>query len=866
MFNSKQWQPFSKYFPKIYFFWACCVLPFHNVYAQNTEEFLTKLKKTLAASTTDGQRIPILNDLTAHLLETGRDSVLFYAEQSYQIRGRAVIQQDKIRTIILKGVALQKSKVSEKEARYYFDDAIVLAKELKDLNLLAYGQMKLGEFCCYRGGLEEGIKHYEIAKKYYEKTNDLGGIQRIYHNLASAYNQQGRLQAALDMYLQSLKALRDLKRQDLMGILSDIGNVYFNQGSFIQALKYYKEAFALSSKFQNTHAEGFCLNNIGLVHNSLGNYDQALQYHIDALKKREEAKTLEGISNSYINIGNTYTQLGYHEKGRDYIKKSLEIETKLGNPNTIATGFDYIGTSFLSDQKYTEALQSYQKALDIRQASEQAIGVGVSYGQIGVVHSKQLNQLQALFYFNKADSIFTTIGAQDLATTNNIRLAHTYFELGELNKSNTPAQKALASALKRKTKNEIVESSQILGKIYAKKGQHEQAYSYQVQALAYKDSLNVDEKNKRISRTQALFEFKNQEKQLTEKDHENKKLKKDNTTQKETQTIIFVIFGLLLAISVAFLYYSWVGRKRNLKKNELLASQNEEIIRQNGEIFIQHQAIELQNSELQITHKGLSEANQELLDSIAYAHRIQRAVLPTQDEMLQALPIHFILYKPRNVVSGDFYWLSDKEHHTVMAVMDCTGHGIPGAFMSLIGNDILHEIVNLREIIEPAEILTAMKKRVNIVLKQHTTKGRDGMDIAVCVIDHEPTRQGVVRKLYFAAAHLSLIYFQNRIQGELEGSKIYIGGYDPDETEKAFETKTLLLNKATSCYLFSDGFQDQFAENGRKKFTKKRLKAILTDVHLQSPQIQSEILDETIEEWKGGGEQTDDIIVFGMRF
>jgi tetratricopeptide (TPR) repeat protein len=851
-------QSFAPNLSKTYWLWGVLFLCFlHTSHAQHDASQIATLKASYNKTITGADKLPILHILTETYLDINTDSAKFYATEAYNIREKARNALDKTRTYWLMGLVLMRTDTPPKEVRTYFEKAIDIAEKQQDNVVLGEAYMRFGIFCAYRGNVEEAIKLQQRAIDYYKHTPDVHGLQTSYHHLATAYTQQGNHEKALDIFKKALEIFRAQKRDDDTGILSDIGNVYFNQGNFIEALTYYRQALTTSMRLHNLHAQGFCLNNIGLVHNSLGNHDEALEYHLKALKMREKAKTEEGVSNSYNNIGRTYVLLGYNERGRLYIQKSLEIDKKLGKKLAVAQDMDYIATAFMHEKKYTEALKGFQEALEIRQSMGQVLPIGISLNNIGQVYAQQNDFPKAITYFLRADSLFAKVSAQDFLTNTQIYLAKAYFELKDLAKSEEIAFKALASAQKRKTKQEIMEASQILAKVYDRQNQYQEAYKYQTQALAYKDSLNNEERNKRVLRMQAYFEFNQQEK-------EKEQLKEDKNDMMRLQYITVGSFSLLVVVLGTFVYFLWTNKRRNDVNNKQLAVQNEEITRQAVEIANQKTAIELQNHELQTAHKKLSEANQELLDSIAYAHRIQKAVLPTHEEMLQALPTHFILYKPRNVVSGDFYWFSDKEKHSVMAVMDCTGHGIPGAFMSLIGNDILHEIVNLREILDPAGILTALKIRINAVLKQHTTKGRDGMDIGVCVIDHVPENPATPRYLYFEAAHLSLLYFQDRVLKELEGSKIYIGGYDPDDTERSFSTKKLLLDKTTVCYLFSDGFQDQFAENSKKKFTKKRLRNMLLDLHLLPTHIQGEILDETLEEWKGEGDQTDDIIVFGV--
>ncbi len=824
-----------------------CMAVGTSSYAQKN---IYNLQTAYKNATDNTKRLVALNDLAEWYNYRSPDSAQVYAKLAYQMHEKATDDFQKVRAIAGLGVALSKTKTPLRQVRAYFDEALKEAEKSKKTDALGFVWVCLGDFYLQAGKVEEAILQYEEAKKIYESAPIKDQLQKVYHQLGIAHNRAGKAEVALANYFKARMIIKSLARKDTAGILSDIGNVYYNQGNFAEALQYYHLSLSTSKQQKDAFAQGFALNNIGLVHNGLGNHDEALDYHLQALKKREEAKSEEGIANSYTNIGNSYIQLGYHEKGQKFLAQGLVIDTKLGKRLSVATSLDRMGLAFLQNKKNQEALEKFEDALKIRKEMGQIVGVGVSYNHLGMAYMHHKDFPNAIAYLKRADSIFTQAQAQDKLTQTYLLLAKVYFEVGDAQKSEKYAENAFKFALKRRTKSEIIESAQLLAQLYAKQGAHAKAFEMQNQAIAYKDSLYIEEKNKRNVRMQALFEFKQQEKEL-------KELKNDNFAIIRLQYISSGIFTLFIVVLGVFVYYLAISRKRNQATNKA-------ITKQAREIETQKEAIETQNLALQTAHKSLKETNQELLDSINYAHRIQKAVLPTHAEIATALPHHFILYKPRNVVSGDFYWISDKQHHTVVAIMDCTGHGIPGAFMSLIGNHILHEVVNLREIIEPATILTELKKRVNIVLKQQSTQGRDGMDIGVCTIDHAPIRQGIERKLYFASAHLSLLYFQENQMYEAEGSKIYIGGYDPDDTERHFETEVINLDKTTACYLFSDGYQDQFAENSKKKFSKKRLKALITEVHTLSVESQHEILNKNIDDWKGQTEQTDDIMVFGV--
>ncbi len=274
------------------------------------------------------------------------------------------------------------------------------------------------------------------------------------------------------------------------------------------------------------------------------------------------------------------------------------------------------------------------------------------------------------------------------------------------------------------------------------------------------------------------------------------------------------------------------------------------------QIARQHQIIEEKNKEI-------SKTSQDIINSINYASRIQSAMLPQPYVLQRQLPDSFILWLPRDVVSGDFHWFAEIRKgnsikHLVAAV-DCTGHGVPGAFMSMIGNDLLNDIVNKRSITRPEKILNEMHKGVVKGLKQLETNNRDGMDMSVCVVDESN------REVAFAGAKNPLIYIQNNELYEIKGDKQPIGLMRKEMTERDFQGHLIKVDRPTWFYLFSDGYQDQFGGEKGRKYMKKRMKAFLLSIHRQLPDFQHKLLMDNINEWKGKNNQTDDILVVGFK-
>ncbi len=284
-------------------------------------------------------------------------------------------------------------------------------------------------------------------------------------------------------------------------------------------------------------------------------------------------------------------------------------------------------------------------------------------------------------------------------------------------------------------------------------------------------------------------------------------------------------------------------------ENALLYENLEEKVRERtGEVVAQKEIIERKN--------------EDITDSINYAQRIQRTMLPTLTQIRAHIPDFFVFFRPRDIVSGDFYWFVVRQDIVFLAAVDCTGHGVPGAFMSMIGNGLLQQIVFEKQITEPERILEKLRKGVRNTLKQGETDNRDGMDIALCAIDKKQ------KVLNFAGAKLSLLAYQNGEQTEYKGDNIIIGG-DAElwSSDKPFTKHQIdiLQGSKQHFYLSSDGYHDQFGGSDGKKFMKKRLKELLLNVHTRPVEEQEQILEDHLKKWMGQThKQVDDIMVIGF--
>lgn len=297
---------------------------------------------------------------------------------------------------------------------------------------------------------------------------------------------------------------------------------------------------------------------------------------------------------------------------------------------------------------------------------------------------------------------------------------------------------------------------------------------------------------------------------------------------------------------------SLLKMRKDLYENEQVLERK--VIERTEEVVRQKQEIEVKNKELEVLYKHVT-------DSIRYAKRIQESILPPESVIRKLLPESFVLFKPKDIVSGDFYWVSEKDDKVLFSAIDCTGHGVPGAFMSLVGYNLLKEIIDSMHELRPAKILDELSAGVRNTLHQFDkSSAKDGMDIALCMIDKKKM------ELQYAGAFNPLYLVRNNNMQEIKADKLLIGySYSEDHHEQTYTNHSIKLQKGDSIYITSDGYPDQFGGPRGRKFMVTNFRQLLMDIHQQPIDVQKNALDERFEQWKGAHDQVDDICVMGVK-
>jgi len=321
--------------------------------------------------------------------------------------------------------------------------------------------------------------------------------------------------------------------------------------------------------------------------------------------------------------------------------------------------------------------------------------------------------------------------------------------------------------------------------------------------------------------------------------------------------IEFILITLLVIGVVKYRERALLEEKRVLE--EKVVERTAEIEQQKEAILAYNEELKAQQEEILVQRDEIANKNKEITDSIYYAKRIQTAILPQNEDINEYLQDYFILFKPRDIVSGDFYWVGRKQHKTVIVAADCTGHGVPGAIMSMLGVSTLNEIINKEEVLNAGDILDLLRENIKITLSQTGKDGeaKDGMDVSLCVLDQENNH------LQYAGANNPLWIVRNDDVIEFKADKMPIGIHFGEE--RPFTNNDIALQKGDICYIFSDGYADQFGGTNAKKFKSVPFKKLILEIS-QLPMNEQQIrIEKAHLDWKGELQQVDDILVIGFK-
>lgn len=615
----------------------------------------------------------------------------------------------------------------------------------------------------------------------------------------------------------------------------DSANYFRIKGNLNNAKEFSNLALEESIKLNWGKGIAESYTNLAYINLYENDFEAAMQNAVEGLRVAEICNDEKNQGFANLLIGYIYFNLGDTNQVLPYYTKSLDIRLKLQNNYDIGFSYSYLGNFYTANQQYDSALFFHNKALEYRLKTEDIRSIADSYLLIGATQHK-------IKKFDQANENFQNALLKYAQINDKKRLAETYRNFAEVYISQgkiDDAQNFLIQAeqLANETgaiDNQIMIAEQ-LANINFQKEKYKEAYEYLTfHTIHYK-------KNTGESKYRAIVK-----KVLEYKNEKEKKIKQLEFDQKEERQEIIVYAAItIIILIVGFLVFLFNRLKITRKQNEIIAFRKTQIDKAYVELEVK---------------------NKEILDSINYAKRIQSAILPSDELINATFKDIFVLYIPKDIVAGDFYWLEQKENKILVAAADCTGHGVPGAMVSVVCNNSLNRSVHEYGLTKPAAILNKTKELVESEFAKSSRRMMDGMDIALFSIEgysNINTNQNSY-KVEFSGANnpLWIIRKDSETIEEYKGDKLPIGLTD---STLPFNQVELNLSSGDCLYLFSDGFADQFGGPRGKKFKSSGLRTLLLSIkHLSMLQQQLQLKD-FLSNWQGNLEQVDDVCVIGIR-
>ncbi len=632
----------------------------------------------------------------------------------------------------------------------------------------------------------------------------------------------------------------------MAGILGTIANMHYMLSDFPSALDFYQKKSALSEAIGDLAGQADGLIGVGNIYYNQGDYPTALDYYHQSLQIKEEMGDQQGAAISLNNIGYIFSTQGEYVSALDYYRRGLEIFQALKSQASVASSLNSIGNIYYQQGDYLMALEYYHQSLQIKEETGDKQGAATSLYNIANIYIYQDNDTLAQKYYLKSLQIMEEIGYKHGTTYPLNGLSNIALKRKNYEESIKYAEQALAIAQEVQAAAEMKDLSSTLYQSYKGKGDYAKALDYHELFKQLQDSLFNADKSKSIANLEAQSDILRKEKEIELLNKNKEILENEKSFQQKTTYVILTALALLLV----FAYFLFRSRQQERAAKEISEERKEEIQQINEELKSTMALLNQQKDEIE-------QKNEDITASINYAQRIQSAALPDLEEMYRVFDELFVFFRPRDIVSGDFYWFGQQGEKVLLTAVDCTGHGVPGAFMSMIAINLLNQIVNEQGMTAPDQILTQLHLRIQQALRQGQTANRDGMDMSLICWDRGQ------HSLHFAGAKNPLIYFQDGELHHIGGDRISIGGQGKD---LHFAGHTIALNEnPLTFYLFSDGYADQFGgPKGRKRML-KGLKALLQELHTLPLATQHQRLEQDFEGWRGDMFQIDDVLLIGGR-
>ena len=671
--------------------------------------------------------------------------------------------------------------------------------------------------------------YYFKALEIDKKSKDIRGQAFCYNSIGIIYEFKGNYDDAMRYYEKSIQLFTQCNYKiGIESVLHNCGIIFTVRGDYKRAIEYYNRSLAIAEELGSKEGIAATLVNIGEVYSFWRKFDEALAYYKKSLALNHEMGRTDAEALIIMNIGSIFDRRGFSDSAFYYMEKAREMYEKINSFEGRAGVYHNLGTLYLNRKEYDKAKTYLHKSEEVLIKTGERRGLGILFISLSEVYASTGDYKKALEYVDKSAEISDRI--ENRKGQKNVTLAYSF--------------------------------------IYFKMEEYEKAFGYLVDYGHWKDSVFNAESTKQFSELRAIYESEKRDKEITLLNNnielQNLSINNEKSIENRYRIILAFILGGLLVFSAFAVFIIRLNRQKRIL-NKALAIQNEELMQQKEEIVSQRDEIEAQRDlmteqrDIANEQKDLIEhQNIEITDSIRYTRGIQNALLGSENDMISYFEDAFIINLPKEIVSGDFYLFSSNERNSVLALGDATGHGVPAAFLCMLGTALLNDIIKQFDM--PDKILNEFRRKFIEALerKEGNTEQRDGIDLALVMINHE------TREIYYSGAKRPVII--TRKNGEtlvLNPDKMPIGMHRL--VDQPFTMKTEKILPGDTLYLFSDGMTDQFDSENKTKMGLERFKSAIehySDIPLSD---QKSGLIKFYNEWKGDYKQIDDVLVAGVK-
>ncbi len=635
-----------------------------------------------------------------------------------------------------------------------------------------------------------------------KKQNRKNKIAAVTQNIANVFYQEGKYADAISLYKDAVRiAAESGDTKSELVALTNLASTYRAVGLTKKAHEALEKAFVINKILKDEVQEQFLYTTLGTLQQDMGNPREAIKYSNMALKIAKKKKDLQNEAVLENNLGLYYKGVGDLKMAFHHYEVSRKLYSQLQDSFSMAMLYNNIANAYIEDKQHEKSIEESLKAFEIAKNYDDTTLIYNCMQTLanGYSHTKKFDK--ALFYMDLAKPLVIRNGSKTDLQDMYLEFAETYILMNN----------------------------------------YKDATDNMIKVLAYTDSIKSEENNQLITNLGVEMDLNSKEKEI-ELLNKNAEIKEIELERQKNIRLFFIGVVFLFAVITVIGLFSY---RRIKKANLIIENQKMEVELKNEEVTHQKQLVE--------------EKQKEIIDSINYAKRIQQAVLTGEDVWNKISKEYFILFKPKDIVSGDFYWAyNTPNNRSIFCLADCTGHGVPGGFMSMLGNSFLNEIVVENKIFKADQILNKLRSKIIHALEQKGgTQQKDGMDMSLCVWNK------LDNTLEFAGANNPLWLLRGKELQEYKADKMPIGLYL--ETETPFSSVTIQLQAGDIIYLSTDGYADQF---GGPKGKKLKYKPLIESLIKNSPLPMAEqknILDSTFNDWMHKHDQVDDVSLIGVK-